>query len=120
LTQLIDRANKSWHGVKLNQPDWGEKSHSIAFGAELRNEKILFHLILNGYSEPLEFELPPLAEDGRWKRWIDTSLASPEDITEWQSAKSLTGTTYRCGPRSVVMLFAENHEPIDASTHHSK
>ena len=33
-----------------------------------------FHLILNAYWEPLEFELP--ARDGRgpWRRWIDTSL----------------------------------------------
>jgi isoamylase len=116
LTQLINRANKSWHGVKLNQPDWGENSHSIAFGAELRDEKILFHLILNGYSEPLEFELPPLAAGGCWKRWIDTSLASPEDITDWQSAKYFTGKTYQCGPRSVAMLFAENHEPLNAGT----
>jgi isoamylase len=76
-------------------------------------------IILNGYSEPLEFELPSHAADGQWKRWIDTSLASPEDITDWQSAKSFTGKTYQWGPRSVVMLFAENHEPLDASTHHS-
>ena len=34
LTQLIADADKSWHGVKLGQPDWGEHSHSIAFTAE--------------------------------------------------------------------------------------
>ena len=33
LTQLIADANKAWHGVKLDQPDWGEHSHSIAFTA---------------------------------------------------------------------------------------
>ncbi len=59
LTQLIDNAKKAWHGVKLNEPDWGENSHCIAFEAELRKEKLAFHLILNGYWEPLEFELPP-------------------------------------------------------------
>jgi len=30
LSQLIQHANKAWHGVKLNQPDWGDTSHSIA------------------------------------------------------------------------------------------
>ena len=40
LTELIAKANKAWHGVKLNQPDWGEGSRSIAFGAELRKEKL--------------------------------------------------------------------------------
>ena len=31
LAQLIRQANKSWHGVKLGQPDWSQQSHSIAF-----------------------------------------------------------------------------------------
>jgi isoamylase len=106
LTQLIDRANTAWHGVKLNQPDWGDSSHSIAFGAEMREEKLQFHLILNGYWEPLEFELPPVGGSG-WKRWFDTSLPSPEDITDWKSATPVEGSIYRCGPRSVAMLIAD-------------
>jgi glycogen operon protein len=102
LTELIDGANKAWHGVKLHQPDWGSGSHSIAFGAELRGEGLQFHLILNGYWEPLEFELPPAG--GQWRRWIDTSLPSPQDIVEWKTAPPVPGNTYRAGPRSVVML----------------
>ena len=27
-------ANKAWHGVRLNQPDWSDHSHSLAFTAE--------------------------------------------------------------------------------------
>src|SRR4029078_9272957 len=38
LTQVIAAANKSWHGVNLNQPDWGESSRSLAFTAELKAE----------------------------------------------------------------------------------
>ncbi len=49
LNQLIRRAKSSWHGVKLNQPDWSSQSHSVAFTAELQNEKMFFHLILNAY-----------------------------------------------------------------------
>ena len=33
LTQLIRRANKAWHGVKVGQPDWSPQSRSIAFSA---------------------------------------------------------------------------------------
>jgi glycogen operon protein len=106
LTEFIERANKAWHGVKLDQPDWGECSHSIAFGAELKGEKLRFHLILNGYWEPLEFELPPVTGERPWRRWIDTSLPSPQDIVEWKAAPGLAGGTYRAGPRSVVMLYA--------------
>src|SRR5262249_26085073 len=106
LTQLINNANKSWHGVKLNQPDWGENSRSIAFNAELRKEKFFFHIILNGYWEPLSFELPPTRERGPWRRWLDTSLPSPQDIVDWQAAPPISGNTYSAGPRSVVMLYS--------------
>jgi glycogen operon protein len=107
LTEFLRQAKKAWHGVKLGRPDWGEHSHSVAFGGELPNEKVAFHLILNAYWGPLEFELPPAAAGrGPWLRWIDTSLPSPQDIVEWQSAPPVAGAGYRAGPRSVVMLFA--------------
>ncbi|XZE33374.1 hypothetical protein SH501x_004156 [Pirellulaceae bacterium SH501] len=105
LTQLIQNSTKSWHGVRLNQPDWGRDSHSIAFSAELREEGILFHLILNGYWESLDFELPTQYPESPWKRWIDTSLPSPLDIVDWQAAPEFVGNTYRSAGRSVVLVY---------------
>jgi glycogen operon protein len=104
LSQLIAGAVKAWHGVRLGEPDWGEHSHSIAFTAEVKNERMLVHMILNAYWEPLTFEVPPAA--GPWQRWIDTSLASPDDIVDWATAPLVSGDTYLVGPRSVVVLFA--------------
>jgi isoamylase len=104
LTQLIASSVKDWHGVKVGQPDWGEHSHSIAFTAELKPRGMTVHLILNAYHEPLEFELPPAP--GPWRRWIDTSLASPEDIVDADKAPVVSGQRYPAGPRSVVLLFA--------------
>ncbi len=108
LNQLLRKAKKAWHGVKLGQPDWGESSHSLAFSVEAPKEKLLFHVILNAYWEPLDFELPQTGDRSpeSWRRWIDTSLDSPDDIVEWQSAPPVPGGTYRAGPRSVVVLFA--------------
>src|SRR5262245_39624846 len=103
---MLQKANKAWHGVKLHQPDWGENSHSIALGAQLRKEGLRFHLILNGYWEPLEFELPKLEGGDGWRRWIDTALDSPRDIVPWQAAPTICANTYRAEARSVVMLFA--------------
>jgi glycogen operon protein len=54
----------------------------------------------------LEFELPPPPEGAAWKRWIDTSLSSPDDIAEWESAPAHTAAAYRAAARSVVMLYA--------------
>jgi len=106
LNQLLRGVNLVWHGVKLNQPDWGESSHSIAFTTELRQEKLLFHVILNAYWQPLDFELPRLSSAGEspWRRWIDTALDSPYDIVEWEAAQLVPGYVYRAESRSVVML----------------
>jgi glycogen operon protein len=107
LNQLLRGVNLAWHGVKLNQPDWGKSSHSIAFTVEIRQEKLLFHVILNAYWQPLDFELPRLdnAAENPWRRWIDTALDSPHDILEWAKAEPLHGYNYRAESRSVVMLY---------------
>jgi glycogen operon protein len=64
--------------------------------------------LFNAYWEALDFELPVLrgSGSGRWHRWIDTSLATPNDIVEWQSAPELPGLSYRAEPRSIVILIA--------------
>jgi len=108
LNEILQEANKAWHGVKLGQPDWSDSSHSLAISAEAPNKELLFHVILNAYWEALEFELPRVGGDKResWHRWIDTTLDSPQDIVEWGTAPTVPGGTYRAGPRSVVVLFA--------------
>jgi glycogen operon protein len=108
LNEILQEANKAWHGVKLGQPDWSDSSHSLAISAEAPNKELLFHVILNAYWEALEFELPRGGDDDgdSWHRWIDTTLDSPQDIVEWETAPTVPGGTYRAGPRSVVVLFA--------------
>ncbi len=112
LSQLISSATKNWHGVKLDRPDWSDQSHSVAFSAELKAEGLLVYFIFNAYWGSLEFELPRLekSEGGFWRRWIDTSLESPQDIVAWQEAPSVSKHRYRAGPRSVVVLWANLHE----------
>ncbi len=107
LNAFLRDSLKAWHGVRLDQPDWGDCSHSIALGAELRREGLLLHFILNAYWEPLEFELPGPGNGVSWRRWIDTALDSPADIVPWQSAPPVPGGSYRAGSRSVVMLYAD-------------
>jgi glycogen operon protein len=103
LNQLLRESSKSWHGVRLNQPDWSHWSHSVALSAEIIKEGNLIHWILNAYWEPLDFELPEVG--GLWRRWIDTSLDSPDDIVAWQDAPTFTGRTYSVGPHSVAFLY---------------
>jgi glycogen operon protein len=108
LTQLISKGFEAWHGVKLNQPDWSDTSHSIALSAELPGDGLRVYLIFNSYWEALDFELPRIEEgkEESWSRWIDTSLETPEDIVAWEEAPPVSGYTYQAGPRSVVVLFS--------------
>jgi isoamylase len=108
LDQLLREGHRAWHGVKLHQPDWRDVSHTLALTAEVPGSRLVVHVILNAYSEPLDFELPPIDAEGeeRWRRWIDTFLDSPNDIVPWHLSPPVSGTTYRAEARSVVVLYA--------------
>jgi hypothetical protein len=58
LSEMLAQSNHSWHGPKINQPDWSDHSFSLALNVELRHEAMFIHLMLNSYWEPVEFELP--------------------------------------------------------------
>ena len=95
-----------WHGVQLNQPDWGGDSHSLAY--ELTNPLKGEHLfvILNAYWEPLAFELPPLQQDVRWHRVVDTARLTPDDFCDHPLALHNGDKTYLVQPRTAVILQA--------------
>jgi isoamylase len=107
LAEMLAAARATWHGVKLNQPDWGDHSRSIALNAALDDGRLCFHIILNAYWEPLDFALPQPPALRQWRRWIDTGLESPLDICDWENAAEVSADRYRVDARSVVMMFAE-------------
>jgi len=102
LNQLLAQARLTWHGIVLNSPDWSEESHSIAFTLTSLLQTFTIHVMLNAYWEPLTFALP--RRDGYWRRWVDTSLAQPEDISPWEQAPVVSESRYTVGQRSVVFL----------------
>src|ERR1700730_10935183 len=62
LTERLRRQAIQWHGVKLNAPDWGHESHTLAGTVRLFGYPLLLHLIINAYWDALEFEIPALGE----------------------------------------------------------
>ena len=107
LAKLLHQAQIEWHGVKLNQPDWGYNSHSLAFTVQARRDR--FHIIFNAFSRALEFEIPPQSGDGKvgWRRVIDTYYESPQDFCDWKDAPVIRSSTYLVHPYSIVALVAE-------------
>ena len=106
LNELLNRARIEWHGVELGHPDWADHSHSLACCLTTLSGRFKMHGMLNAYWEPLRFQLPPvIAEHGAvWRRWIDTSLPSPEDIVDWDRAPAIADGSYVVQPRSVAFL----------------
>jgi glycogen operon protein len=104
LTDFLREARVRIHGVKIDQPDWSDKSHSLAFTAVAEAGGML-HFMINAYWEPLAFELLPTEASAGSRRWIDTSLPSPDDICEIHEAPLVAGPTYLVQPRSIVCLL---------------
>jgi len=109
LNTMIRDAKHCWHGVNLCQPDWSDDSYAIALEADLPKEGLVLHLMLNAYWEPLRFQLPTV-EGASWRRWIDTSLGSPDDIVPWKSAPAIEEQHYRVERHSVVVFYSRTSE----------
>jgi isoamylase len=108
LNEFLRQAKIRPHGVKLDQPDWGEHSHSLVFTVLGLNGRVLFHVMINAYWEPLAIELPPRADGPHqgWHRLLDTYLESPDDICEGPELPPVKDETYLVQPRSLVILVA--------------
>ena len=109
LNQILRQTRLEWHGMKLNEPDWSDDSHSIALTVWSLKSRFVIHLMINAYWGPLEFQLPPVPEQfgDRWYRWIDTYRESPDDICDLDKAAPLTEyPSYLVQPRSIVSVIA--------------
>lgn len=96
------REDITWHGTSA-QPDLTYDSRSLAFylrGASAGDSDL--YVMINAWWEPLNFDIQ---QPGPWKRVVDTSLASPNDIVETGQEVPLSDAAYRVGPRSVVILL---------------
>jgi len=94
-----------WHGTKLNQPDWGENSHTLAFTLQHPRGRERMHFMLSSYWESLKFDLPPNENGHRWHVLIDTSCESPNDIYDVLDAPMVMTKSYEVTARSVVIVL---------------
>ncbi|MBP9925436.1 MAG: glycogen debranching protein GlgX [Cyclobacteriaceae bacterium] len=108
LREILDKGFITWHGIKLNEPDWSAHSHSIAFTIQSLSGQIDMHFMINAFTESLDFELPVHfnGKKCQWHRWIDTFLPSPDDIVAWSKAPLTKPITYSVNAHAVVVLIS--------------
>jgi glycogen operon protein len=61
------------------------------------------YVMINGRTEPVEFSIQ-VGDAGDWRRAIDTSLETPDDIAEDLAGGVIDQGTYWLDARSVVVL----------------
>jgi len=98
----------TWHGTKIGKPDWGEASHSLAFTLGKPKGKEHLHVMINAYWDSLEYELPVLTKypTGTWKKIIDTSEDSPNDILPVNDGLAINTNQITLKSRSIVVLYS--------------
>ena len=106
LLDLLAHASIEWGGVGPRRAGHGPRLAQRRADRARRPGALRF--IFNAYWEPLEFALPvPGTSTDGWRRLVDTSLESPDDIAfEWDDAPETVDRRYRVEARSVVVLAA--------------
>lgn len=115
LAEILHRSEICWHGVRAYTPDWSGHSHALAMSAISLDVKVSIYMIFNSYWDPLKFSLPLPPPDikGSWGRIIDTSLASPHDITPLGEPLKPVGNSYQAAPRSCCLFVCGGFETQD-------
>jgi isoamylase len=95
----------SWHRADGNPPDWNnEQSRVLGFTlAAVEAGEADLHVMMNMSDSPLTTALPAIA-GRRWRRAVDTSRVSPDDIVSPQRQTPLTRKTVTIAPRSVAVF----------------
>lgn len=88
----------NFHGVKLYQPDYSPKSHSLS--CEMVDKQAGEHLflIMNMYWEKLDFELPK----EKWYKVFDTE-------SDFKVPLGIVGESIEVPPRSVTLLSTKEN-----------
>ncbi len=97
------REDVSWYGVS-GPPDLGDDSHTLAYclrGGAVGDTDI--YVMINAYWEDRAFTIQE-GQAGDWRRVVDTSLPSPDDIVDPGREVRLDNRQYLVKARSVVVL----------------
>ncbi len=122
MPKLEGLADIVWHGQEPRKPDWETSSQAIAFtldgrfnGREIDPDYAAdndFYVAINAGREAVPFSIPQSPTRRRWKRVVDTALASPLDIVdEAEGPQVPVASRYNVAPNALIVLISEA-EPL--------
>ena len=97
------RRDVQWYGTTAGV-DLSSDSRSLAYflrGLSLKDNDL--YVMINAYYEALAFTIQE-GRAGEWRRTVDSSLASPDDIAEPGKGYPLSSLQYVVKARSIVVL----------------
>ena len=97
------RRDVQWYGTTAGV-DLSPDSRSLAYflrGSSLKDNDL--YVMINAYYEALAFTIQE-GRAGEWRRIVDSSLASPDDIAEPGKGYPLSSLQYMVKTRSIVVL----------------
>ena len=97
----------TWHGVRLNSPDWGDGSHAVAYELFHEQTGAHVHVMLNAYWEPLAFDLPAPRPGFLWKCLVDTARETADTDDTPPLILAAGQQSLVCEPRSSVVMVSE-------------
>jgi glycogen operon protein len=100
----------SWHGFKLEDPDWSESSKALAvhYRANPQTGDCDIYLLFNADALGHSFALPKLSSGKMWYRVLNAACESPDDMVQPGSEINLkTQKSFRLAPNSVVVLISK-------------
>ncbi len=94
-----------WHGINLEDPNWGEESPIISFTIQVPDGKQLY-MAFNATGSAITFNLPTLPEEKIWHLVVDTNASPPDDFLASGKEKQVGSPIILLQPYSSVILKA--------------
>jgi glycogen operon protein len=103
-----------WHGREPARPDFSDRSQALAFALDGRRSDYPqvvdrdIYVAMNASARPAEFRVPASPSGRAWRRVVDTSLPSPDDIVDEDLGPSVAvGRIYRVADHAMIILVSE-------------
>lgn len=94
----------TWHGLKLNRPQWQDLSSRVLACtlSRVEPEEEDLHIILNMSNNNLPMELPELKER-TWHLAVDTARSISEDVIEPEKQQPISSKTLQVRSHSIIV-----------------